>query len=179
MSYSDRRGLNANAALLVGVDPVQEGGGLWSGVELQRTLEKTAYRLGGGDYRAPAERWDEFDKGGLGADWGRVSPTYLPGVTKAPLHEGLPAQVVQAMRAAMPAFGRKIKGFDAPDSVLTGYETRSSSPIRVERGEDLAALGRPGIYPCGEGCGYAGGIMSAAVDGIRVAQRIIAAHSER
>ena len=171
MSYSDRGGINANAALLVGVEAQDS---LWGGVELQKRMERQAYLLGGGSYKAPVQRWDEFGTRSCTKDWGRVLPTYMPGVTHADVYQGLPPEVAKAIREAMPAFGRKIKGFDAPDTLLTGYETRSSSPIRVERGEGLSALGRDGIFPCGEGCGYAGGIMSAAVDGIRVAQAIIA-----
>ena len=173
MSYSDRGGTNANAALLVGVDPADLDGSLWCGLRLQQELERQAYAMGGGGYFAPCCRWGDFRDGRLLGDFGKVSPTYRPGVKRAPLWEGLPPQVAMAIREAMPAFGRKIAGYDHPDALFTGYETRSSAPIRVERGEDMQARSIEGIYPCGEGCGYAGGIMSAAVDGIRVAEQIV------
>lgn len=174
MSYSRRDGTNANAALLVGVDQQDYGTELFAGVRYQQQLERLAYTQGGGGYYAPCQRWQDFDRGTLSQSWGKVRPTYRPGVTPARLDEGLAPRIVNAMRWAMPHFAKQIVGYDNPDALLTGYETRSSSPVRIVRDPDmLSAVGHTGIYPCGEGCGYAGGIMSAATDGIRVAERIM------
>lgn len=172
MSYSDRAGVNANAAVLVGVTPDMLGEDVFAGAILQAEMERTAYRLGGGDYRAPVQLLGDFVKGRDSTAFGRVAPTYRPGVSFARLDEHLPFDLAPAMRAAFADFGTKIKGYDAADAVLTGFETRSSAPVRILRGEDFAALGNPYVYPCGEGCGYAGGIMSAATDGLKVAEHI-------
>ncbi len=174
MSYSRRDGTNANAALLVGVDQQDYGTELFDGVRYQQQLERLAYTQGGGGYLAPCQRWQDFERGTQSLSWGKVQPTYRPGVTAARLDQGLAPRLVNAMRWAMPAFAKQIVGYDDPDALLTGYETRSSSPVRIVRDPDrLSAVGFEGIYPCGEGCGYAGGIMSAATDGIRVAERIM------
>ena len=173
MSYHARDGKNANAALLVGVDETDYGKKLLDGVRYQRALEQEAFRAAGGGYKAPCQRVADFmkkQKGGLG---GQVLPTYAPGVTPCDLNAILPARVAEALRLALPVFDRKIKGFAAPDNLLTGVETRSSSPVRVLRGENYQSLSHPFVYPCGEGCGYAGGIMSAAMDGLKVALTII------
>ena len=173
MSYHARDGKNANAALLVGVDQTDFGGGVLAGVEYQRKMEQKAFLAAGGGFRAPAQRVGDFLKKQKGPLEGRVRPTYLPGVTPCDLNAVLPDKVGMALRSALPALNRKIKGFAADDNLLTGVETRSSSPVRVLRGEDYRSLSHPMVYPCGEGCGYAGGIMSAAVDGIKVALKII------
>ena len=173
MSYHAREGENANAALLVGVDGEDFGGEVLDGVEYQRRLERLAFREAGGGYRAPCQRVGDFLKGKVGALEGGVKPTYRPGVTPCDLGHVLPEKVGGAIKLALPRLNERIKGFAAEDCLLTGVETRSSSPVRVLRGEDGRSLSHPTVYPCGEGCGYAGGIMSAAVDGIKIAQKII------
>lgn len=173
MSYHARDGKNANAAFLVGVDESDFGGGVLAGVEYQRRLEQGAFVLAGGGYRAPCQRVGDFLKGQTGTLDGEVRPTYLPGVTPCDLSRLLPERITGALRFAIPALSSRVKGLCREDSLLTAPETRSSSPVRVLRGEDLRSLTDPAVYPCGEGCGYAGGIMSAAVDGIRVARAII------
>ena len=173
MSYHARDGVNANAALLVGVDKADFGDGVLAGAEYQRALERKAFLAAGGGYHAPCQRVADFIKGQLGSLEGRVEPTYRPGVTACDLGAVLPERITGALRLALPALDRRIKGFAAPDNLLTGVETRSSSPVRVLRGEDYRSIAFPAVYPCGEGCGYAGGIMSAAVDGIKVALSIV------
>ncbi|WP_322170537.1 NAD(P)/FAD-dependent oxidoreductase [Acutalibacter caecimuris] len=177
MSPFARDGQNSNAALLVGVGPEDFGGsGPLAGVAFQRRIERAAFALGGGDYRAPAQRIADLLEGRPSRGFGGVTPTYRPGVTAGDLAPCLPAFVVEALRQALPQLGRRLKGFDLPDGVLTAPETRSSSPVRVLRNQDsLQALGIRGLYPCGEGAGYAGGIVSAAVDGIRCAERCVEA----
>ena len=172
MSHHARDGVNANAALVVSVQPGDFAGGAMGGVAFQRALERAAFAAGGGGYAAPFQTVGAFL--GEGTRPGRVRPTYQRGVREYPLASLLPAPLGAALRRALPALGRKLPGFDAPDSLLTGLETRTSSPLRILRGEDLACEELPGLYPCGEGAGYAGGIMSAAVDGVRVAQAIMA-----
>ena len=172
MSYHARDGVNANAALVVSVLPEDIGGGAMEGIAFQRALEQAAFSAGGGGYAAPFQTVGAF-LGGSGR-MGRVQPTYQRGVREQPLAPLLPAPLTRALQAALPALGRKLPGFDAPDSLLTGLETRTSSPLRILRGEGLFCEALPGLYPCGEGAGYAGGIMSAAVDGVRVAQAIMA-----
>lgn len=173
MSAYSRGGVNANSALLVGVHPPDYGGtGPLAGVAFQRRWEHLAFLLGGGDYRAPVQLAADFLAGRASTALGTVYPTYRPGVTLADLAECLPGFAVSALRDAMPALGRKLRGFDQPDAVLTGVETRSSSPVRILRdvlGQNPALRG---LFPAGEGAGYAGGIMSAAVDGIRAAEAV-------
>ena len=174
MSEFARDGANANSALLVGVSPEDFGSGSpLAGVELQRRIEKAAFIAGGGDYRAPAQRVGDFLAGRPTVSFGSVVPTYRPGVTFAKAEEYLPGFVTESLRGALPLLGRKLRGFDAPDAVITGAETRSSSPVRILRGETLESLTAKGVYPCGEGAGYAGGIMSAAADGIRCAEAVL------
>ena len=173
MSYHARDGKNANAAMLVGVDASDFGGGVLDGVAFQKRLETKAFRAGGGAFRAPCQRVGDFLKGQVGSLAGEIEPTYRPGVTPCDLNKILPEKVGAALRLALPVLDRRIKGFAKPDALLTGVETRSSSPVRVLRGEDGKSLSHPSVYPCGEGCGYAGGIMSAAVDGIKIAKCII------
>ena len=173
MSYHARDGKNANAALLVGVDEKDYGAGVLAGVRYQRDSEQKAFGLAGGGYKAPCQRVGDFLKGQVGSLDGAVAPTYLPGVTSCDLSRLLPERITGALRLALPALERRVKGLSREDNLLTGVETRSSSPVRILRDEACRSLTDPGVYPCGEGCGYAGGIMSAAVDGIRVALAII------
>lgn len=173
MSLYARDGENANSALLVNVLPEDFGGDdPLAGVRFQQRWERAAFEAGGGDYRAPAQRVGDFlaRRPSDGPDG--VTPSYRPGVKWGSLDGCLPAFVTQAMREALPLLDHKLKGFAHPDAVLTGVETRSSSPVRIERDENCVS-NIVGLYPCGEGAGYAGGIMSAAVDGIRCAEAII------
>ncbi len=173
MSYHARDGINANAALLVGIDPRDYGEEHpLSGMYFQRKLERAAFAAGGSNYKAPCQRLEDFMQKRASQGFGTVKPTYLPGVTPSDLDEVLPHFVTDAMREALPVFGRKIRGFDLPDALLTGVESRTSSPVRIHRDEDGQSSLR-GLYPAGEGAGYAGGIMSAAVDGIKTALKII------
>ena len=173
MSGFARDGRNANSALLVGVSPGDFAGeGPLAGLDFQRRWERAAFALGGGRFAAPAQRVGDFLAGRPSERLGAVQPTYRPGCRPGDLSGCLPPFAVQALQAALPALERKLRGFAHPDAVLTGVETRSSSPVRVlrdERGE--SSLG--GLYPAGEGAGYAGGIVSAAVDGLRAAESII------
>ena len=172
MSRFARDGENANSAFLVGVEPADFGeGDVLAGVRFQRRWEKAAFLLGGGDYTAPAQLMGDFLQGSASSAPGSVMPTYPLGVKFTDLSPCLPDYAVKSLRQAVPIFDGRLRGFALPDAVLTGVETRSSSPVRILRGEDLQSNLR-GIYPCGEGAGYAGGIMSAAVDGLRVAQAI-------
>ncbi len=143
-----------------------------SGVVLQRRLEANAYVLGGGNYEAPGQLVGDFIAGRPSTDFGSVMPSYKPGVRLGDLSPTLPHYAIEAMREALPVFGRKIKGYDMPDAVLTGVETRTSAPLRITRGADFQSLNLPGLYPAGEGAGYAGGILSAGVDGIKVAEAL-------
>ena len=173
MSYHARDGKNANAALLVGVDQADFGEGVLAGVEYQREIERAAFRAGGGEFRAPCQRVGDFLRGCVGTIDGGVEPTYKPGVTATDLGAVLPERIGAALKLGLTAFKSKMRGFIRENDLLTGAETRSSSPVRVLRGENYRSLSHPMVYPCGEGCGYAGGIMSAAVDGVRVALAII------
>lgn len=170
MSYSSRDGVNANSAVLFTVNGDPDP---FKNVQNQIDLERKGFALGGGCYKAPCQLLGDFIKGRDSLSFGRVLPTYQPGVTFARLDKALPNNMVNAFREAFSAFGRSIKGFDCDDALLTGFETRSSSPLRIVRGEDYTAIGNPFLYPCGEGCGYAGGITSSAVDGVKVAESII------
>ena len=173
MSYADREGENANAALLVTVNPEEFPiEGVLGGMYWQRQIEEKAYQVSG-SYRAPAQKVGDFLKGIPSTGPGAVEPTYRPGVTWCNLHDVLPAQLTKAMEQALPKLDGQLKGYADPDAVLTAPETRSSSPVRILRGEDRQSEIK-GLYPCGEGAGYAGGIMSAAVDGIQTAEAILA-----
>ena len=173
MSYSLRDGENANAALLVTLHPGDfPEGDVFSGMRWQRRIEQAAYDCGGGDYRAPAQRSGDFLAGRASEGPGAVAPSYRPGVVWCDLHEVLPARITGVLEQAIPALGKKLRGFDDPDAVLTAPETRSSSPVRILRGKNCEAAIR-GLYPCGEGAGYAGGITSAAVDGLRCAEAVL------
>ena len=172
MSCRARDGANINGGFLVGVSPADFGSEHpLAGVEFQRRWEAAAYTLGGGGFRAPAQTVADFLARRPSTALGRIVPTYRPGVTPAELDRCLPGYVADTLRGALPLFDRKLRGFAAPEAVLTGVESRSSSPVRILRGEDFQSPIR-GLYPCGEGAGYAGGITSAAVDGIRVAEAI-------
>ncbi len=171
MSEYLRDKANINGALLVGVTPEDFGGGALGGIAYQRELERAAYLLGGGGYTAPAQLAGDFLSGRASAGAGRVAPSYRPGVRFTDIRACLPEYVVDALTMAIPAMGAKIKGFDTEDAVLTAVESRSSSPVRIVRSENFEASLR-GLFPCGEGAGYAGGIMSAAADGIRCAEAL-------
>ena len=180
MSLSDRAGANANSGLLANVFPEDlPGDDVLAGVELQRACEKAAFAAGGGAYVAPAQLVGDFLAGAPSSAGGRVTPTYPRGVAWGDVTPCLPGYVTETLRAAIPVLGRKLRGFDSADAVLTGVETRSSSPVRVTRGDDGQSVGVRGLWPVGEGAGYAGGIMSAATDGILAAEKIVAAYAAR
>ena len=173
MSPFARDGKNANSALLVSVSPADfPGSDVLAGVRFQREWERAAFELGGGDFRAPAQSVGDFLAGRPSSGAGDVEPSYLPGVKYADLSKCLPDYAVSGMRLAIALFDRRLKGFASPGAILTGPETRSSSPLRIERDAGGEASLK-GLYPCGEGAGYAGGILSAAVDGIRAAEALI------
>jgi len=174
MSYADRDGDNANAALLVTVNPKDfPGEDPLAGMYWQRQIEERAYEVGGGNYRAPAQRVGDFLAGRPSTGPGAVQPTYRPGVTWCDLHEVLPEKITHALAEAIPLLDGNLKGFAAKDSVLTAPETRSSSPVRILRDDTKQSVALTGLYPAGEGAGYAGGIMSAAIDGILCAEALI------
>jgi uncharacterized FAD-dependent dehydrogenase len=172
MSQYSRNERNANAGMVVGISPSDYPGGPLAGIALQRELESRAFVLGGGTYEAPGQLVGDFIAGRASTQLGGVEPSYKPGVKLGDLHPALPAYAIEALREALPAFGRKLKGFDMPDAVLTGVETRTSSPLKITRGEDYQSLNVRGLYPAGEGASYAGGILSAGVDGIRVGEAV-------
>jgi uncharacterized FAD-dependent dehydrogenase len=194
MSQYSRNERNANAGIVVGISPddyptddaaLQQSLGLeadgpravgvphpLAGIVLQRALESTAYALGGATYAAPGQLVGDFIADRPSTQWGGVEPSYKPGVTLGHLGSALPAYAIDAIREALPVFGRKIEGFDMADAVLTGVETRTSAPVRTVRADDFQSLNVRGLYPAGEGAGYAGGILSAGVDGIRVAEAV-------
>lgn len=174
MSEFRRDAVNANAALLVTLEPASfPVPGPLGGMYWQRQIEQRAFAAGGGDYRAPAQLVGDFLAGQPSIGAGRVRPSYRPGVTWCDLHQVLPEEITTTLAKALPALGRKLAGFDMPEAVLTAPETRSSSPVRILRDDTLQSTCR-GLYPCGEGAGYAGGIISAAVDGMRCAEALIA-----
>ena len=142
------------------------------GEDLQRDLEAKAFVAGGSDYSAPVQTVGDLLAGRPSTALGQVTPSYTPGVTPTDLAACLPAFVIDAIREALPAFGRQIPNYDHPDAVMTGVETRTSSPIRIRRGADFQSINTAGLYPAGEGAGYAGGILSAAIDGIKVAEAV-------
>ena len=174
MSQYSRNERNANAAIVVGINPEQDfPGGTLAGVEFQERLESLAYELGGRDYCAPAQLVGDFIRGVPSSEFGEIEPSYKPGVRLGDLAASLPEYAIEAIREALPAFGKQIRGFDRDDAVLTGIETRTSSPVRITRdNETLQSLNLKGLYPAGEGAGYAGGILSAGVDGIKVAEAV-------
>lgn len=178
MSLSDRAGANANSGLLANVFPTDlPGDDVLAGVALQRECERAAFAAGGGGYVAPAQLVGDFLRGEASSAGGSVVPTYPRGVAWGSIDGCLPPYIVETLRAAIPRMARHLHGFDAADAVLTGVETRSSSPVRVTRGDDGQSVSTRGLWPVGEGAGYAGGIMSAATDGILAAQKLVAALS--
>jgi len=173
MSQYSRNERNANAAIVVGIEPEKDyPGHPLAGIDLQQSLEALAYELGGQDYNAPAQLVGDFLKGKPSTALKSVTPSYKPGVTLGDLSKALPEFAVAAIREAIPAFNRQIKGYAMNDAVLTGVETRTSSPISIKRDRSLQNISTRGLYPAGEGAGYAGGILSAGIDGIKVAEAV-------
>ena len=173
MSYADRAGDNANAALLVSLNPRDfPGNDPLAGMRWQRQIEQAAFAVSG-DYRAPAQRVGDFLAGRPSEGPGRVQPTYRPGVVWCDLHSVLPEKITGALKTALPMLDGQLKGFADPDAVLTAPETRSSSPVRIVRDESKQSVSLKGLYPAGEGAGYAGGIMSAAIDGMLCAEALL------
>ena len=172
MSQYSRNERNANAGIVVGITPADYPGGPLAGIDFQRHWEERAFVAGGENYKAPAQRVGDFLAGRASTELGEVIPSYRPGVTPTDLSSCLPDYAIAAIREALTAFGKQIKGFDMDDAVLTGVETRTSSPIRIQRGDDFQSLNTRGLFPAGEGAGFAGGILSAGVDGIKVAEAV-------
>ena len=172
MSQYSRNERNANSGIVVDISPADYPGHPLAGIAFQRHWESLAFQAGGGAYAAPGQRVADFLAGRPSVALGTVAPSYKPGVHPTDLAACLPDFAVMAIREALPAFDRKLRGFAMDDAVMTGVETRTSSPIRIKRGGDFQSLNTRGLYPAGEGAGYAGGILSAAVDGIKVAQAV-------
>ena len=172
MSQYSRAERNANAGIVVGISPKDYPGDVLAGLAYQRRWESAAFIAGGGDYRAPAQLVGDFLAGRPSTGLGGVLPSYKPGVTPTDLAHCLPDFAVEAMREALLAFDKQVPGFARPDALMTGVETRTSSPIRIPRGFDFQSVNTAGLFPAGEGAGYAGGILSAGVDGIRVAEAL-------
>jgi uncharacterized FAD-dependent dehydrogenase len=172
MSQYSRAELNANAGIVIGITPKDYPGGPLAGIEFQRHWESLAFQAGGGDYSAPCQRVGDFIDGRASTGLGEVVPSYNPGVQMTDLRACLPEYVLAAIREALPQFDRRIPGFAMADALMTGVETRTSSPLRITRGRDFQSLNTKGLYPAGEGAGYAGGILSAGVDGIKVAEAV-------
>lgn len=172
MSQYSRSERNANSGIVVGITPEDFPGDPLAGMEFQRKWEARAFELGGRNYCAPGQLVGDFLAGRPSTAFGSVQPSYTPGVHLCDLSSALPDYAIAAMREAIPAFDKQIKGFAMHDAVLTGVETRTSSPIRIKRKDDFQSLNTRGLYPAGEGAGYAGGILSAAVDGIKIAEAV-------
>jgi uncharacterized FAD-dependent dehydrogenase len=175
MSQYSRNERNANSGIVVGVTPEDfedAANNPLAGIAFQRQWERRAFELGGSTYQAPGQLVGDFLAGRPSTKWGEVVPSYTPGVHLCDLSTCLPKPIIAAMREAIPAFGRKIKGFDMDDAVLTGVETRTSSPLRILRDDDYQSSNIKGLYPAGEGAGYAGGIISAAIDGLKTAEAL-------
>lgn len=172
MSQYSRNERNANSALVVGITPADYPGNALAGIEFQRHWESLAFVAGGSNYCAPAQLVGDFIAGRASSALGSALPSYTPGIKLTDLAGCLPEFAVVALREALPAFGKQIRGFDMNDALLTGVETRTSSPVRVTRGDDFQSINTRGLYPAGEGAGYAGGIFSAAIDGIKVAEAL-------
>jgi uncharacterized FAD-dependent dehydrogenase len=173
MSQYSRKEFNANSGLVVGIDPARDyPDGPLAGIAFQRHWESLAYIAGGSSYSAPGQKVGDFLAGRPSTELGEVIPSYKPGVTMTDLAQCLPAFAVEAMCEALPVFGRQIPRYDHPDVVMTGVETRTSSPLRITRGKDFQSLNTERLFPAGEGAGYAGGILSAAIDGIKVAEAV-------
>ncbi|WP_440465102.1 NAD(P)/FAD-dependent oxidoreductase [Psychrobacter sp. ASPA161_6] len=173
MSQYSRNERNANSAIVVGIDPERDyPNHPLAGIDLQRQLETLAFELGGKDYSAPAQTIGDFLKGKPDSELGDVKPSYTPGITLTDLSKALPDFAVDAIREAIPAFNKKIQGFSSDDGLLTGVETRTSSPISIKRNKEFQSINTKGLFPAGEGAGYAGGILSAGIDGIKVAEAV-------
>ncbi len=172
MSNYARDGINSNCALMVQMTRGDFGEDLFAGMRFQREMERRAYLLGGGQFKAPIQLYKDFKEDRISSRLGEVQPTYAAGTEFAPLNEALPKVAVSALKAAIPDMDRRLRGFAAPDAILTGVETRFSSPVRIERGGDLQSVTLKGLFPCGEGSGYSGGITSSAADGLKVAECI-------
>lgn len=173
MSQYTRKKRNANSGIVVGISPADYPDGPLAGIDFQRFWESRAFELGGGNYQAPGQLVGDFLAGRPSTALGSVRPSYTPGVRLGDLSTALPDYAIAAIREALPAFAQQIKGFDLADAVLTGVETRTSSPVRIKRNNsDLQSINTKGLYPAGEGAGYAGGILSSAVDGIKVAEAV-------
>lgn len=173
MSQYSRNERNANSAIVVGIDPERDyPNHPLAGIDLQRKLETLAFELGGKDYNAPAQTIGDFLKGKPNSELGDVNPSYTPGITLTDLSKALPDFAVDAIREAIPAFNKKIQGFSSDDGLLTGVETRTSSPISIKRNKEFQSINTKGLFPAGEGAGYAGGILSAGIDGIKVAEAV-------
>jgi uncharacterized FAD-dependent dehydrogenase len=173
MSQYSRAEFNANSGLVVDITPDRDyPGGPLAGIAFQRHWESAAFIAGGSSYKAPGQKVGDLLARQASSEFGVVTPSYQPGVHLTDLSQCLPDFVMEALREAIPVFGRQLPGYDHPDVVLTGVETRTSSPVRITRGRDLQSLNTSGLYPAGEGAGYAGGILSAAVDGIKVAEAL-------
>ncbi len=178
MSQHSRNERNANSGLVVNLEPedlapyARHPGDPLAGVALQRDLEARAFQLGGGTYAAPAQRLEDFVAGRPSQELGAIAASYQPGTTPADLETALPEPIIAAIREAIPAFALRLKGYDHPDAVLTGVETRTSSPVRIPRDDRMESLNTAGLIPAGEGAGYAGGIFSAGIDGIRAAEEM-------
>ena len=173
MSQYSRAERNANSGIVVGIDPARDfPGSPLAGIALQRHWERRAFLAGGSSYAAPGQTVGDFLAGRASTGFGEVVPSYRPGVHPGDLADCLPDYAVTAMREALPVFGRQIPGYDHPDAMMTGVETRTSSPVRITRGPDYQSLNTARLFPAGEGAGYAGGILSAAIDGIKVAEAV-------
>jgi uncharacterized FAD-dependent dehydrogenase len=173
MSLYSRKGENSNSALLCEVFPQDFLDGVLGGVELQRQLERNAFIAGGGNYSAPVQTYKDFLNGEVKSSFTRIKPTYSAGYVNFDLNKLLPNFISENLKIGIEDMGKRLKGFNCADAILTGVETRSSSPIRILRQENGTSPIAENLYPAGEGCGYAGGIMSAAVDGIKTAIKII------
>jgi uncharacterized FAD-dependent dehydrogenase len=173
MSQYSRNERNANSAIVVGITPADYPEHPLAGIDFQRKLESLAYDLGGSNYNAPGQLVGDFLAKRASTEVGSVIPSYKPGITFCDLATALPDYAIEAIRQALPEFDKQIKGFAMNDAVITGIETRTSSPIRIKRNDDnLQSINTEGLYPAGEGAGYAGGILSAAIDGIKVAEAL-------
>ncbi len=172
MSDYARDGKNSNSALMVQMNAADFGGGLFDGMNFQREIERKAFEAGGRNYSAPVQLYGDFKDDRVSRRFGEISPTYAAGTAFAPLGEILPPVAVEALKAAIPDMDKRLKGFACPDAILTGVETRFSSPVRIERNENCESVTVGGLFPCGEGSGYSGGITSSAADGVRVAEKI-------
>ena len=173
MSQYSRNERNANSAIVVGITPVDYPEHPLAGIDFQRKLESLAYELGGQNYNAPGQLVGDFLAKRASSELGSVLPSYKPGITLGDLATALPEYAIEAIREALPAFDKQIKGFAMKDAIITGVETRTSSPIRIKRNDDtFESINTKGLYPAGEGAGYAGGILSAAIDGIKIAEAV-------